>query len=142
MKTGYVIENGTITNVIIVNNDTDLSAFNAVVFPETYPKLQIGYTYVGGVVKDQQGNVIEPIDQTLLDIKKANDEIQAKLKKVNSIGFLEWEDLGAEKQTAVRAYKQALLDLPNQPGFPYNIQWPEDPLEVKPVLPTEPPPLV
>jgi hypothetical protein len=138
MKTGYVIENGTITNVIVVNDDTDLSLFKAVVFPETYPDLQIGYTYVDGVVRDQQGNIIEPIDQTLLDIKKANDEIQAKLKKINSIGFLEWEDLGAEKQAAVRTYKQALLDLPNQPGFPYNIQWPEDPLAPKPLEPALP----
>ena len=136
MKTGYVIENGAITNVIVVNDDTDLSAFNAVVFHDTYPELQIGYTYVGGVVKDQQGNVIEPIDQALLDIKAANDEIQAKLKKVNSIGFLEWEDLGEEKQAAVRAYKQSLLDLPNQSGFPNSIQWPEDPLAVKPSSPS------
>lgn len=136
MKTGYVIENGVITNVIVVNDNTDLSAFNAVVFPETYPELQIGYTYVDGIVRDREGTIIEPIDQLLLDMKKANDEIQAKLKKVNSIGFLEWEDLGAEKQAQVRAYKQALLDLANQPGFPYDIVWPTDPLEVKPSIPT------
>lgn len=130
MKTAYVIENGTITNAIVVDDDTDLAAFNAVVFPETYPDLQIGYTYVNGVVKDQNGNVIEPISQALLDTQRANAEIQARLKKVNSIGFLEWEDLGAEKQAAVRAYKQALLDLPNQPGFPNDISWPADPLTI------------
>lgn len=138
MKRGYVIENGTITNVIVVNDDTDLSAFNAVTFPETYPELQIGYTYIDGVVRDQQGNIIEPIDQILLDIKRANEEIQNRLKKVNSIGFLEWEDLGADKQAAVRAYKQALVNLPNRPGFPYNIQWPDDPLLPKVVLPVIP----
>lgn len=138
MKRGYVIENGTITNVIVVNDDTDLLAFNAVTFPETYPELQIGYTYIDGVVRDQQGNIIEPIDQILLDIKRANEEIQNRLKKVNSIGFLEWEDLGADKQAAVRAYKQALVNLPNQPGFPYNIQWPDDPLLPKVVLPVIP----
>lgn len=130
MKTAYVIENGKIVNTIVVDEDTDLAAFNAVVFPETYPGLQIGYSYVNGVVKDQNGNVIEPISQVLLDTQRANAEIQARLKKVNSIGFLEWEDLGAEKQAAIRAYKQALLDLPNQPGFPSSISWPVDPLAV------------
>jgi hypothetical protein len=138
MKTGYVIENGVITNVIVVDDNTDLSAFNAVVFPETYPELQIGYTYIDGIVRDREGTVIEPVEQLLLDMKKANDEIQSRLKKINSIGFLEWEDLGAEKQAQIRAYKQALLDLPNQPGFPYNIAWPEDPLAVRPAVPPAP----
>lgn len=128
MKTAYVIENGRIINTILVNDDTNLELFNATIFPDTYPELQIGYSYVDGVVRTKTGQIIQPIDQALLDIQNANAEIQNKLKKVNSIGFLEWEDLGAEKQAAVRAYKQALMDLPNQPGFPNDIQWPRDPL--------------
>lgn len=136
MNKAYVIENGKVTNVILVDDQTNLAAFNAVAFPENFPELQIGYTYVNGVVKDQEGKVVEPpspMDQLLIDTQKANAEIQVKLKKVNSIGFLEWEDLGAEKQAAVRAYKQALQDLPNQPGFPNDIAWPEDPLAVNAV---------
>lgn len=131
MRTGFVVENGVITNIIVIDDNTDLAAFNAVELPETYAGLgvDIGCTYIDGVVKDKNGNVIEPISQLELDTRKANNQIQAKLKQINSIGFLEWEDLGAEKQALVRAYKQALLDLPNQPEFPNNIQWPSNPLE-------------
>lgn len=130
MRTGYVVENSVITNIIVIDDNTDLAAFNAIELPETYAGLGVrhGCTYVDGVVKDPDGVVIQPFDQTLLDIKKANNQIQAILKQLNSIGFLEWEDLGEQKQTAVRAYKQALLDLPNQPGFPNSINWPNNPL--------------
>ena len=129
MKTAYVIENGTIVNTIVVDDETDLSQFNAILLND-YLDVKIGYTYIDGVLKDQNGNVVtpvEPVDPALVAIQEANAEIQRRLKKVNSIGFLEWEDLGAEKQAQVRAYKQVLLDLPNQPNFPDNIQWPNDP---------------
>lgn len=134
MKTAYVIENGTIVNTIVVDDETDLSQFNAILLND-YLDVKIGYTYIDGVLKDQNENVVapvEPVDPALVAIQEANAEIQRRLKQVNSIGFLEWEDLGAEKQAQVRAYKQALLDLPNQPGFPDNIQWPEYPLGPKP----------
>jgi hypothetical protein len=138
MKTAYVIENSIITNAILVDNDINPQQFGAILL-ENYPDAKIGYTYFNGVLRDQDGNEVtptqppEPVDPALVAIQEANAEIQQKLKRVNSIGFLEWEDLGTEKQTAVRAYKQALLDLPNQPDFPNNIQWPQDPLA--PVLP-------
>lgn len=140
MKTAYVIENGIIVNAIVVDDNTNLEQFGAVALDE-YPTAQIGYTYNNGVLRDQEGNTIapteppKPVDPALLAIQQANEQIQKLLKKVNSIGFLEWEDLGPEKQAAVRAYKQALLDLPNQSGFPDNIQWPEDPLAVKVINP-------
>lgn len=137
MKTAYVIENGVIVNAIVVDDETDLSHFNAVLL-DNYKDVKIGYTYVNGVLKDQDGTVIapiEPVDPALVAIQEANAEIQRRLKKVNSIGFLEWEDLGAEKQAEIRAYKQALLDLPNQPDFPNNIQWPVDPLAPTPPAP-------
>lgn len=37
---------------------------------------------------------------------------------------LRWASFSAEKQKAYADYRQALLDVPQQAGFPYNIIWP------------------
>ena len=40
---------------------------------------------------------------------------------------LRWAALDAETQAAWAAYRQALLDVPAQAGFPHNVTWPEVP---------------
>lgn len=37
---------------------------------------------------------------------------------------LRWADLSAEEQERVKTYRQALLDITDQVGFPHNIEWP------------------
>lgn len=40
---------------------------------------------------------------------------------------LRWAELTAEQQEAWANYRRALLDVPQQPGFPHNITWPVRP---------------
>lgn len=40
---------------------------------------------------------------------------------------LRWGDLSEQEQTEVSAYRTALLDVPQQQGFPYTISWPTKP---------------
>jgi hypothetical protein len=40
---------------------------------------------------------------------------------------LRWGGMTAEKQAAWAAYRQALLDVPQQSGFPHNVVWPNPP---------------
>ena len=40
---------------------------------------------------------------------------------------LRWNALTLEQQSAVAAYRQALLDVTNQPDFPNSIEWPQRP---------------
>ena len=40
---------------------------------------------------------------------------------------LRWAALDADTQAAWAAYRQALLDVPTQAGFPHNVTWPEVP---------------
>ena len=40
---------------------------------------------------------------------------------------LRWAALDADTQAAWAAYRQALLDVPAQAGFPHNVTWPEVP---------------
>ncbi len=40
---------------------------------------------------------------------------------------LRWAALDADTQAAWATYRQALLDVPAQAGFPHNVTWPEVP---------------
>lgn len=40
---------------------------------------------------------------------------------------MRWADLTTEKQNAWTAYRQDLLDITNQDGFPHNVVWPTSP---------------
>ena len=40
---------------------------------------------------------------------------------------LRWAALDADTQAAWAAYRQALLDVPQQAGFPNDVTWPEEP---------------
>lgn len=37
---------------------------------------------------------------------------------------LRWEELSQTDQSAYAEYRQALLDVPQQDGFPFNVEWP------------------
>lgn len=48
-------------------------------------------------------------------------------KNVDVFNPLRWETLTAEEKTNWLDYRQALLDVPQQTGFPENIVWPTKP---------------
>ena len=48
-------------------------------------------------------------------------------KYVDSIGFLHWESMGEEERQLWRKFRQDLLDITKQEGFPENVVWPELP---------------
>ena len=40
---------------------------------------------------------------------------------------LRWADLSEQEQTEAATYRTALLDVPQQSGFPHNVTWPTKP---------------
>jgi hypothetical protein len=46
---------------------------------------------------------------------------------VDTYNAARWEDMTEAERQRVRDYRQALKDLPQQPGFPDKINWPEWP---------------
>lgn len=52
-----------------------------------------------------------------------------RLTEVDAIAgnALRWADLTSAKQAEWSTYRQALLDVPQQAGFPYDITWPTKP---------------
>ncbi len=62
--------------------------------------------------------------------REARDRRDTLLKEVvDTINPMRWEALTAPEKDAWRAYRQALLDVPQQECFPNNITWPEAPHE-------------
>lgn len=49
---------------------------------------------------------------------------------VDRMNPLVWEVMTDEAKQDYRNYRQALLDVPNQTGFPWDVQWPETPTEL------------
>ncbi len=74
------------------------------------------------------------IDMQAIDAEELAQGARAKrdnlLKEtVDSVNPMRWEALTDTQKDAWRAYRQALLDVPQQEGFPMNIVWPEAPHE-------------
>lgn len=74
-----------------------------------------------------------PPTQEELDAQAAN-AVRAErdfklLSEVDPIAgnALRWASLTIEQQQAWANYRQALLDIPQQAGFPYNVEWPTKP---------------
>lgn len=61
--------------------------------------------------------------------RKARIQRNTLLQEVDSIvgNPLRWASFSTEQQTAWADYRQALLDVPQQPGFPNTISWPTKP---------------
>lgn len=67
-----------------------------------------------------------------LPLEQASDNIRSKRDNllkihVDQINAVRWNVMTTEQQTAWTDYRQALLDIPNQTGFPYSVEWPEVP---------------
>ena len=66
--------------------------------------------------------------------QEAEEEVRGKreytlIYEVDPIisNTLRWADMTTEKQNAWTAYRQDLLDITNQDGFPHNVVWPTSP---------------
>ena len=72
------------------------------------------------------------IDQSSADELKAEKirkQRDARLRSVDEIASnpLRWGSLSSEQQEDLADYRQALLDVPQQDGFPWSVQWPTKP---------------
>lgn len=69
--------------------------------------------------------VLEMVVQRLPE-EEASDHVRAKRNDL--LDASDWRFLSDQSPSAEWAqYRQALRDVPLQPGFPYNVTWPEEP---------------
>lgn len=48
---------------------------------------------------------------------------------VDRMNPIRWESMTTEEKNSWVVYRQALLDIPNQDGFPYTVEWPTTPAQ-------------
>lgn len=75
---------------------------------------------------------LDSLEQTALtkraekNVRRKRDELLTTLVDPIVSNPLRWNSLSQEKQQEVTTYRQALLDITQQPGFPHNVVWPEE----------------
>lgn len=72
------------------------------------------------VHRTRRPEVVEPI------VRNHRDQLLIMMDVVVG-NNLRWGDMSEEKQAEWSVYRQALLDVPQQSGFPLDVVWPEKP---------------
>ena len=67
------------------------------------------------------------IDEAPERVRKHRDSILESEVDPISSNALRWASMTAEQQQAWADYRQALLDIPQQSGFPHDVVWPTKP---------------
>lgn len=71
-------------------------------------------------------------DQMLLNVNMAiqvrSERDQRLRAECDCINPMRWETMTDAQKDLARAHRLALLDVPNQPGFPWSVTWPVNPL--------------
>lgn len=57
-------------------------------------------------------------------VRATRDRLLMAVDRVNPLWYA---SLGVERQVALQEYRQALLSVPQQPGFPESVTWPTRP---------------
>lgn len=73
-----------------------------------------------------------PTEQELYDLEARNVRLYRKSLLAENVdpmvsNELRWNSLSAERQAEWNQYRQALLDITEQAGFPFNVEWPTRP---------------
>lgn len=97
-------------------SDTDTTIDNAVIL---------------GLVGDDFGAYVAPtqseLDAVLAAQVRAERDLLLSVVDVVVSNPLRWADLSASKQAEWSNYRQELLNVPQQSGFPSSISWPTEP---------------
>lgn len=116
----------TVTNIIVLGAGSDPAKFNAVLIPEG-AVAQTGYTY-------QDGRFIAP-PLPPVDLDALAEQVREQRDRL--LYQCDWTMLPDAPPEVVRAdweaYRQALRDITDQPGFPENVVWPTAPFVIGPV---------
>jgi hypothetical protein len=113
-----IVENEVVTNVVVATAEV-ASERGWIEIPDV---VQIGWSL------DESGNFIP----SRLDVETEAKTVRSKrdaLLASSDVKVLpdRWAILSSEQQAAFSTYRQALRDVPQQAGFPFNVVWPQTP---------------
>jgi len=91
----------------------------------TGDKVYIGDPFGDAIaLTDEEYNTLVH-ERAIIEKRQERDELLKTV--VDAMNLMRWESLSETERQAYRDYRQALLDVPHQEGFPENIIWPEEP---------------
>lgn len=112
-----------VINVVSLNSPNDHNETPGI---EVAPQHDgdIGWTWNG-----TGWDVPQPPQPSVEEVITLKRQIRDKWlrRHIDNINPMRWEEFTEEEKTAWREYRQALLDVPQQQGFPYDIDWPTKP---------------
>lgn len=124
-------------SIYLTENDEVTEVWNDVKtleeFAEKYPSISLLGLSEGEVVSGQvleNGSLVNPTPSEVTlaaRVREKRDMILATEVDAVSGNALRWAALDAETQDAWATYRQALLDVPQQAGFPKTHIWPNKP---------------
>jgi hypothetical protein len=121
-----IISSGVVRNVVLADRAGDLASYPEVhAVPET-SLVEIGWLFSDGSFSAPPPEPIEPMEAALRARQERN-RLLVNLVDPLVMNSLRWGDLTEERRQEVVAYRRALLDITDQPGFPLDIVWPEKP---------------
>ena len=113
---------GVCENIIEAQHGSDWNAAGSDLMLAPDHAGEIGWTWTGSAWSDPNQQTTEQLAAKLRVRRDA-----ALIKHCDRMSPLRWESLSDSEKTAWREFRQALLDLPEQPGWPTDITWPEKP---------------
>jgi hypothetical protein len=112
---------------------TDLAAMEALdgVSTPDMTVTEAEWDEAGGLARIIAGEIVlgkteaEKREEKEAEVKAKRDGIL--LETVDRVNGLWWEAMTEGEKEAWRTYRQALLDIPEQEGYPFNVAWPDKP---------------
>jgi hypothetical protein len=71
--------------------------------------------------------ISSPVTTEILAIRIRQQRNEILRNTVDRVNPVRYQSLTDEQRTELIAYRQALLDVPTQSGFPNNVIWPTNP---------------
>ena len=82
------------------------------------------------LVKSNPEPYVPPTQEELderkaMEVRSWRDRLLQEQVDSYVMNFMRWDEQPEEKQNKIRDYRQKLLDVPQQEGFPHSVTWPE-----------------
>ena len=81
----------------------------------------------------EKGETVRPMTSEEIDAVDVSQEQNVRLQRNSRLGRSDWTQFGdspltESEKASWRDYRQALRDVPAQSGFPWEVNWPEEPV--------------
>ncbi len=127
------------TYTIYKNSDGSILRCITTIADNIAANVPSGYSYIEGSSHPKKqvvtsGSIVNKSDSdiTAYDTLQSSNEIREERDKrlklyIDTLNPIRWNALSSTKQTEWATYRQALLDIPDQSGFPNSVTWPTKP---------------